>query len=130
MPKPDLGELELEVLQYLSDHPNVTVREAAQQFNTTHGLARTTILTVMENLRQKGYLTRKRGRSAFEYAPVVAKTDLLRGLMSDFVEKTLKGSVSTVVSFLTNTRRLSDEDLDELERLVEELREERRRKQP
>ena len=74
MPKPSLGSLELEVLQYITDNPAVTVRDVARQFGEPRGLARTTILTVMENLRTKGYLTRRREGSAFQYAPEIAKT--------------------------------------------------------
>ena len=49
----------------------------------------------------------------------------MQGLVRQFVEKTLAGSVSPLVAYLTRNRQLSDEELAELERLVEELRAEK-----
>ena len=37
-----------------------SVAQAAQYFGATQGLARTTILSVMERLREKGYLVREK----------------------------------------------------------------------
>ena len=132
MRKPPLGELEREILGYVTDHAPLTVREVTERFGSAppHSLARTTILTVMENLRKKGYLTRSRKEGkVFAYALAVPKTELLRNLVQGFVESTLGGSVSPVVTYLANTGRISDEDLAELERLVEELRAEREKAQ-
>jgi predicted transcriptional regulator len=130
MARTSLGELELEVLRYVTDHPSVTVREVAQQFGEPRGLARTTILTVMENLRAKGFLGRKKGKGAFEYSAEIPKAELMRSLMSDFVERVFKGSVSPVAAYLAGSREVSDEELSELESAVRQLRAERERGQP
>lgn len=120
--KRPLGELEMDVLHYVTDHAPITVREVAQQFGQERGLARTTILTVMENLRAKGYLIRRKDGRAFEYVPEAEKKDLLSGLVQRFVEKTLQGSVSPVVAYLANAGTLSEEEVAELSRLVDDLR--------
>jgi len=60
----------------------------------------------------------------------VPKQELLQNLLREFVEKTLKGSVSPIVAYLTSSRQVSDAELDELSKLVDELREERSEKQP
>ena len=104
------------------------MREAVRQLGESRGLARTTILTVMENLRAKGYLTRRKEGATFVYAPEVAKSELLRNLMNDFVEKTLKGSVSTVVAYLAGKPQVSDAELEELEEMVQKMRAERNRR--
>lgn len=127
MARASLGEQELEVLRFVTDHAPVTVREVAQQYGEPRGLARTTLLTVMENLRGKGYLTRRKGTHAFEYLAVVSRAELLGGLVRDFVQNTLKGSVSPVSAYLAGAADVSDEELAELEAAVEQLRAERRR---
>jgi predicted transcriptional regulator len=121
MKPPLLGEQELEVLRYVADHAPVAVREVAARFGEPRGLARTTILTVMERLRKKGFLTRTREDGAFQYAPAVAKTELLQSLVQDFVEKTLGGSLSPFVAYLADTKRLSPAEIAELRRLVREM---------
>ncbi len=62
---PTLGDQELSLLRYVTDHAPITVREVAEQFGETHGLARTTILTMMERLRKKNFLTRRKDGGAF-----------------------------------------------------------------
>ncbi|HEV2950495.1 MAG TPA: extracellular solute-binding protein, partial [Actinomycetota bacterium] len=68
------------------EHAPISVGEVAQQFGERQGLARTTILTMMERLRKKGYLTRTRERPA-RYSPGVPQTEVMRGLVREFVEK-------------------------------------------
>lgn len=120
MNKPvSLGDQELALLRYVTDHSPVTVREAAAKFGEPHGLARTTILTMMERLRSKGYLTRGKDAGAFEYVPVVAKKELMQGLVHDFVEKSLGGSLSPFVAYLTEAQGLSERELSELRRLLD-----------
>ncbi|HTE20179.1 MAG TPA: BlaI/MecI/CopY family transcriptional regulator, partial [Armatimonadota bacterium] len=94
-------------------------------FGQERSLARTTVLTVMERLRKKGYLTRKRREGAFRYWPCVPQAQVLQNLVSRFVERTLGGSVSPVVAYLADAKRISEADLAELEKLVNELRSEK-----
>jgi len=117
--QPSLGDQELSLLQYVTDHAPITVREVAEQFGETHSLARTTILTMMERLRKKGFLTRRKDQSAFQYQPVVAKTELMQTLVHDFVEKTLGGSLSPFVAYLSEAKGLSDRELAELRALIQ-----------
>jgi predicted transcriptional regulator len=122
MEHPSLGEQELEVLRFVAERAPVSARDVAEQFAETRGLARTTILTVIERLRKKGYLTRKRRAGVFQYSPRVPQSEVLQGLVRHFVEKTLAGSVSPIVAYLVKTRQLSEAEVQELQRLVEELR--------
>ena len=79
MNKPaSLGDQELSLLRYVTDHAPMTVREVADRFGEEQGLARTTILTMMERLRKKNYLVRLKDSGAFQYRPVVAKTELMQ----------------------------------------------------
>ncbi|MCW3051844.1 MAG: transcriptional regulator [Chthonomonadales bacterium] len=130
MRKPTVGDQELEVLRFIADHAPISTGEVARQFGERNNLARGTIIKVMERLHKKGYLTRRQDAGVFEYSPSVPKQELLQNLMQEFVEKTLKGSVSPVVAYLTNSRQVSDAELLELGRLVDELRVERSEKQP
>ena len=125
MEQPPLGEQELEVWRYIAEHAPISAREVAAQFAEEQGLARTTILTVMERLRKKGYLTRHRRDGVYHYSPRVPPADVVQGLVRQFVEKTLAGSVSPLVAYLGRARKLSDQELAELQRLVDELKAER-----
>jgi len=102
-PKAPFGSTEIEVLRYIGDHHPISVGEAAEYFAQTTGQARTTILTIMDNLRRKGHLTRRKMRGVYRYSPKVAKHVFLQGLVKDFVDKSLGGSVSPFVAFLSES---------------------------
>ena len=120
-PNEPLGHLELDVLQYVGDHHPITAREVARHFGETSGQARTTLLTVMERLREKGYLTRRKVNGVQHYRPTIAKAELLRRLVGDFVEDVLGGSVSPFVAYLMQSSRLSPDEVRRLEQLLARL---------
>ena len=130
MRKPSVGEQELEVLRFIAEHAPISTGEVARQFGEPNNLTRGTILKMMERLHKKGYLTRRQEDGVYAYSPSVPRQELLQTLMQQFVEKTLKGSVSPLVAYLTNSRQVSDAELDELGKLVDALRVERGEKQP
>src|SRR5262245_54227553 len=125
MEHPTVGEQEMEILQFISERAPVTAAEVAEQFGKERGLARTTVLTVIERLRRKRYITRQRRGGIFHYSPRLSQSEVLQGLVHRFVETTLGGSLAPVVAYLSTGRRLSDQELSELEQLVEELKAER-----
>lgn len=120
-PHEPLGRLELDVLRYVGDHHPVSVREVAAHFAATTGQARTTVLTVMERLRDKSYLKRRKRSGVHRYWPTISKADLLDRLVGGFVDDVLGGEVSPFVAYLTRSSLLSDDEARKLEQLLERL---------
>jgi len=116
-----IGQAELELLTYVQDHHPVTVREVAEHFSRAKGHVRTTTLNVMARLVRKGYLTRRKADGVYQYAPRVGKGELLRGLVRDFVERALGGSLSPFVAYLVEDAQLSERDVAELKKLIGQL---------
>ena len=123
-----IGDQELALLRYIATAPGRTVGEAVEGFGAPRGLARSTVLTMMERLRRKGHLARRLVQGTYRYSPRVPAGEVVRGVVRDFVEGTLQGSVSPVVAYLTEEAEVSDQDLVELEDLVSRLQ--ARRKEP
>lgn len=121
MKKPPLGDQELEILRYVAEHAPISVGEVAATFGETHKLARTTILTVMERLRQKGYLARIKETGVFRYRPQSEAADVMRDVVRDFVQNRLAGSLTPFVAYLAEAENLTDEELDALRRIVDGL---------
>jgi predicted transcriptional regulator len=117
----NVGRAEMEVLRYVSTHHPVTVGAVAAHFATTKGQVRTTILNVMERLRKKGFLTRKRVGGLYEYSVRLPRAELFRRLVHTFVQNTLGGSVSPFVAYLTEDAVIDDTELAELKKLVRQL---------
>ena len=125
-----IGPLELQILDYVGEHPGTTTVDAVKHFAVTQGYARSTIVTVMNRLCDKGYLARKKVDGIYSYSPKGKPGDLRQSLVGDFVRRTLRGSVSPFVAYLARHRQLSDEELDELGELVDELRSAREEDKP
>ena len=126
MPTPTIGDQELSLLQYLSERKRVTVGEVAADYGKANGLARTTVLTMMDRLREKSYLRRQRVRGVFHYEVTTQPEEAMRGAVSRFVQNTLSGSVSPFVAWMAERGKVSDAELAELEALVAKLQTERR----
>jgi predicted transcriptional regulator len=75
---------------------------------------------MMERLRKKSYLSRTKERPA-RYSPRVPQSEILQGLVRQFVEKTLAGSLSPFVAYLAEAKELSAEEVEVLRRMVEAI---------
>jgi predicted transcriptional regulator len=120
-PAGTIGDQELGLLRWMGEREAATVAEVVEGYGTLRGLARSTVLTMMERLRRKGYLTRRRVDGVFRYRAAVGPQDALKRAVSAFVERTLGGSVSPLVAYLDDTADVTPEDLAELEGLVSRL---------
>jgi predicted transcriptional regulator len=127
MSETTIGEQELALLRHIADRGSLTVGEAAEQFGAGRDLARSTVLTMMERLRRKGFLARKMADGVYRYHTRATSADLLKGAVRRFVERNLDGSVSPFLAYLSDAGRLSDDELRELEALVARLNTRRRR---
>ena len=116
-----IGREEMQVLRYVAERHPVSVREVADHVAATSGKARTTVLTVMERLREKGYLARRKKGGVYLYSPKRSQAEVLRNLVADFVREALGGSVSPFVAYLAEEADLDDEQVRELSRLVADL---------
>ncbi|WP_256777300.1 MULTISPECIES: BlaI/MecI/CopY family transcriptional regulator [unclassified Stenotrophomonas] len=121
-----IGDQELALLQYVAEQGGATVGEVAAGFGEARGLARSTVLTMMERLRGKAYLQRKQVQGVYRYAATSGQDRVVQGAVASFVEKTLQGSVSPFVAFMSHKADVSDQELAELEALVAQLQSRKR----
>jgi predicted transcriptional regulator len=121
-----IGDQELVLLTYIAERGGATVAEVVEGFGAARGLARSTVLTMMERLRRKKHLVRRRSQGVFRYTSPASQRDVLRDVVSSFVERTLGGSVSPFFAYLTESADVTDDELAELEALVRSLQERKR----
>jgi predicted transcriptional regulator len=121
MSRPSIGDQELALLHHLAEREPASVGEMAADYGETHGLARSTVLTMMERLRAKGYLKRRQSKGVYRYTTTTGPGEAMRSAVGQFVEKTLSGSVSPFVAWMAERGEVSDDELAELEALVSRL---------
>ncbi|MBY8880189.1 BlaI/MecI/CopY family transcriptional regulator [Actinacidiphila acidipaludis] len=83
MPRP-LGELEDTVMTRVWEwNRPVTVREVLEDLTRDRSIAYTTVMTVMDNLRQKGWLRRTQEGRAYRYEAVSTRAAYSAALMNE-----------------------------------------------
>ena len=116
-----VGEQEMALLRHIANRGSATVGEAADEFGAGRGLARSTVLTMMERLRRKGHLTRRVSDGVYRYRALASSADLLKGAVQRFVERNLEGSVTPFLAYLSEAADLSEKERRELEKIVARL---------
>jgi predicted transcriptional regulator len=120
--RPTIGDRELDLLRWIESRGEASVGEAADGFGGEHGLARSTVLTMMERLRAKGHLERHGAAGGYRYRVAVPARELARTAVARFVEGTLGGSLSPFVAYLAEHESLDARERAEVEALLERLR--------
>jgi predicted transcriptional regulator len=122
-----IGDQELSLVRHIADCGGATVGEVAAAYGESHGLARSTVLTMMERLRRKGFLTRRLADGVYRYHTRATSAELTRGAIRRFVERSLDGSVAPFVAYLSETTDVTDAELRELQAAVARLESGRRK---
>jgi predicted transcriptional regulator len=116
------GSQELAILRWVAEHGPAGVGAVAEAFAAEQGLARSTVLTVMERLRKKGHLTRRKSGGVFVYRAVLDGRGVMSRAVGQFIERSLRGSLSPIAAYLAERGSVSDDELRELERAVRALK--------
>jgi predicted transcriptional regulator len=118
-----LGPLERQLLELLWLQGSATVRELVDQ--GTIQLAYTTIMTTLDRLYKKGFLSRVPEGRAFRYQPAQSREELQRAAALEGIRQLLGSRESSVLPLSYLVEAISDHDaelLDQLHKLVEERR--------
>ena len=97
-----------------------TVRQVHERLNQQRPLAYTTVMTMMNILEEKGHLTRHKQGRAFRYQPVRPKSQVISGMVDDFVGRVFEGSATPLILSLVKDKKISKKDLEEIARMIRE----------
>jgi predicted transcriptional regulator len=123
-----IGDQELALLQFIGEQAPITVAGAVDGFGQPRGLARSTVLTMIDRLRRKGHLSRRLIGGVYHYQPRTHHTAAVRSAIASFVDRTLGGSISPFVTYLAEREDMSDAELEQLENLLKTLHRERKKR--
>ncbi|MBE0535555.1 MAG: BlaI/MecI/CopY family transcriptional regulator [Phycisphaerae bacterium] len=118
-----LGELELAVLKTVWQNDGCTVQRAAEILSQSRKCARTTILTVIQRLHAKDFLTRKKEDGVYRYYATEKPQKVLGGLIRQFVDKVLDGSPAALVSYWAQSG-VSAHELAQMQQVLEQAKSE------
>lgn len=123
-PAPTRSELRL--LQLLWADGPATVREVHERIARETNVSYTTVLKQLQIMHEKGLVKRETSHRAHRYQALARRDETQRSMLSDFVQRVYHGSASElVVQALGLSKRASPEELEEIEQMIEALRQEK-----
>lgn len=79
----------------------------------------TTLASSVKVLEKKGYLTHKSYGKTHVYFPLILENDYKKRSFNHLVKNFFGGSVESVLSFLVTEKKVSQRELDELQKLID-----------
>ncbi|MFH5884625.1 BlaI/MecI/CopY family transcriptional regulator [Halalkalibaculum sp. DA3122] len=116
-----LGETEMEVLHHVWELEEATVKEVQERILKSREVAYTTIMTVMKNLADKGYLKYHKDGVRYVYRPAQKPESVQSSLVRDLISKVFKGSPMELVQTLVKSEELSDEERKEIRKMIDDM---------
>lgn len=111
-------ENELKILQILWDKGPSSVRDVHEKISENKEAGYTTTLKLMQIMSEKGHVERDTSARTHIYTATMMESVAKRDLLSSFIKSTFKGSATTLVLQALGTGDTSQEDLDEIKRLI------------
>ncbi|MGM0589680.1 MAG: BlaI/MecI/CopY family transcriptional regulator [Bacteroidota bacterium] len=119
-----LGETEMEVLQHVWELNSASVADVRERILKEREVAYTTIMTVMKNLTEKGYLKYRKEGVTYIYSPAQEPESVRFNLIKDMVKKVFKGSPMQLVQTLVQGEDLSEEEKREIRSMIDQMEDE------
>ena len=123
MKRPNLGELEMAVLEHLWVEKSGSAKGVHNGIGIQRGISLNTVQSTLERLFRKQLLSREKVSHSYVYSPSVQRGELMAQLIDDVV-KTLSGGKSDYLlsAFIDYAAREDESSLDRLEQLIAQRR--------
>lgn len=116
-----MATVEHELLRFFAEKGEATARDAIDAFGADRGITRGSVVKMIDRLIKKGLLQRRVVDHVFVYSPVGAIEEIEAGYVRDFVQSRLKGSLTPLLTFLSENATLKPEEHDAVQQIAERL---------
>ena len=116
-----LTPTEWQLMECLWEKSPRTSREAVDDLIKRAGWSRSTTLTMLRRMSEKGLIDCNSEKEPFSYSPLVERQEAVKEETRSFLDRVYQGSISMMVSAMTKEQSLSKEEVDELRKILEQL---------
>ncbi len=120
-----LSNNEWYIMEYLWEASPKTATQIIRAMEEETGWAKSTTKTMLKRLEQKGCIAYREGEKAREYYAVLKREDAVESETSSFLNRIYNGSLGLLVNTLVKKEEISDEEMEELYRIIKEAKEKR-----
>ena len=118
----DLGELQRAVIEVVWELGEASVHQVRKRLARKKKLAYTTVLTAMQNLEKAGWLRHRTQGKSYVYLPTRTREQAGAKSVRKFTERMFGGDALLMFQHLMRQSKLTDTELDELRKMIEEKR--------
>ena len=111
------------VLDCLWENGPSTAREVVEHLEKIIGWSRSTTLTMLRRMSEKGMILCDESGSVRVYSPLIAKEDATIQQTNDFLSRVYHGSIGMMLSAFTKKQHLTQTEIDELYAILDEAKE-------
>jgi predicted transcriptional regulator len=120
----DLGELQRAVIEVVWELGEASVHQVRKQLALKKKLAYTTVLTAMQKLEKAGWLRHRNEGKTYVYIPTRTREEAGAKSVRKFMERIFDGNALLMFQHLMRQSKLTDEELEELRKMIDEKRRE------
>ena len=120
----DLGELQRAVIEVVWELGEASVHQVRKKIALKKKLAYTTVLTAMQKLEKAGWLRHRNEGKTYIYIPNRTREEAGANSVQKFMERIFDGNTLLMFQHLMRQSILSDEELRELRKMIDEKRRE------
>lgn len=115
-------ESELEILHVLWQKGHATVREVYEEISQSKDIGYTTALKLMQIMFEKGLVTRDDSTRSHIYKALVSREATQQQLVGKMIQSLFAGKASGLVLQALGNHRASQEELEEIQKMLDDLK--------
>ena len=119
--KINLTEAEWNVMECLWEKSPRTGRETIEWLKERMGWSRSTTLTLLRRMEEKGAVKSEDSENIKQFYQAVSREEAAHQETEDFLQRFYKGSLGMMVSAFTKKQNLSKQEIEELYSILNEL---------
>lgn len=114
-------DLELHILKVLWQNSPLLARDVqAALAGDGRDLAKTSIITTLNTMVAKRYLTRSKQGNTYLFSPKITESEVGNRVLGDVVERVFDGSTSAVLLKLFDVKDVDADELKELRKIIDQ----------
>ena len=123
---PPLSEAQLEIVNVVWDHGEVTVAAVWKALAERRPVSRNTVSTMITRLEEKGWLRHRVRGTTYLYSVAHSREKILPRLVHQLVDHAFQGSAEGLVLALLEGGRLSAEEVERIKAMLQKAENELR----
>lgn len=120
---PSISDAEWEVMKVLWDHHPLAASDVVRRLAGRRDWSPRTVKTMLNRLVRKGALTFRADGKRYLYSPAVSRRETVRAESQSFLHRVFEGSAGPMLVHFVRDARLTREELETLQRILNEKRE-------